>query len=322
MIAEYSTLAMATSAVLYLLAMTVHAAEWASVRAAKVPAQEAELVAAGAASAATSESAQPKATAAPSAPAGNPRAELLGRAALAITVVAALTHLAGVVLRGMAAGRVPLGNMYEFMTTALAMAVVVYLVLAIRFGMRWLGLPVALLLTVGQGLAVWVFRVDVAELMPALRSVWFNIHIITAAAAGAAFNIGGIAAILYLVRARADERGSVRGYLARFPSADVLDRVSYRFHAFAFPIWTFTIAAGAIWAQAAWGRFWGWDPKETFSLVTWIIYAGYLHARATVGWKGRRAAILAIVGLASFWFNFIGVNLLTTGLHSYSGIPK
>lgn len=318
MIAEYSTLAMATSALLYLLAMTVHAAEWASARSG-APVREGALVAAGSASALPGTSADRPVTPA----AGpNPRVELLGRAALAITVVAALTHVAGVVLRGIAAGRVPLGNMYEFMTSALAIAVVVYLVLALRFGMRWLGLPVTLLLTVGQGLAVWVFQVEVAELMPALQSVWFNIHIIAAATAGAAFNIGGVAAILYLIRARAEERDGVRGYVARFPSAEALDRVSYRFHAFAFPLWTFTIAAGAIWAQVAWGRFWGWDPKETFSLVTWIIYAGYLHARATAGWKGRRAAILAIVGLASFWFNFIGVNLLTTGLHSYSGIPK
>jgi len=162
--------------------------------------------------------------------------------------------------------------------------------------------------------------VAVSELMPALHSVWFVIHIIAAATSGAAFNIGAIAAILYLVRSRAEERGEVRGYLARIPSAETLDRVSYRFHAFAFPLWTFTIAAGAIWAQYAWGRFWGWDPKETWSLVTWIIYAVYLHARATVGWKGRRAAVVAIIGVASFWFNFIGINLLVSGLHSYAGI--
>ena len=317
MIAEYSNLAMVTSVVLYLLAMVVHAAEWASARTATVPAPEAELVAAETAAAAPAVQARRS----PS-PTANPRMEQLGRAGLAVTVVAALSHITGVVLRGLAAGRLPLGNMYEFMTTALAIAAVVYLVLALRFGMRWLGLPVTLLLTVGQGLAVWVFRVEVSELMPALQSVWFDIHILAAATAGAAFNVGGVAAILYLIRARADERGGARGYLARIPSAGTLDRVSYRFHAFAFPLWTFTIAAGAIWAQAAWGRFWGWDPKETFSLVTWIVYAGYLHARATAGWKGRRAAVLAIIGLVSFWFNFVGVNLLTTGLHSYSGLPK
>lgn len=321
MIAYYSSLAMVTSAVLYLLAMALHAAEWASAR--TVPAAEPELAAVGAggsSASAGSESDEPRWSQPSQRPAPSPRTEALGRTGLAITVVAALTHITGVVLRGVAAERAPWGNMYEFITTSLAIAVIAYLVLALRFGMRWLGLPVTLLLTIGQGLAVTVFYVAVSELMPALHSVWFVIHIIAAATSGAAFNIGGIAAILYLIRSRAEERGTVRGYLARIPASETLDRVSYRFHAFAFPLWTFTIAAGAIWAQYAWGRFWGWDPKETWSLVTWIVYAVYLHARATVGWKGRRAAIVAVIGLASFWFNFIGINLLVSGLHSYAGI--
>jgi cytochrome c-type biogenesis protein CcsB len=253
-------------------------------------------------------------------PLQSPRVELFGRVGVAVTIVAALTHVTGVVLRGIAADRAPWGNMYEFITTSLAIVAIAYLVLAVGYGMRWLGLPVTLLLTIGQGLAVTVFFVQVSALMPALHSVWFVIHIIAAATAGAAFNIGGIASILYLLRTRAEKRGSVRGYLARVPSAEVLDRVSYRTLAFAFPLWTFTIAAGAIWAQFAWGRFWGWDPKETMSLVTWIVYAVYLHARATAGWKGRRAAIVAVIGLFSFWFNFVGINLLVSGLHSYAGI--
>ncbi len=313
MSAYYSSLAMVTSAVLYLLAMTLHAAEWASARTA-VTVAEPELATVGAGAS------QRPAPPVSERPAQSPRTEALGRAGLAITMIAALTHVAGVVLRGIAAERAPWGNMYEFITTSLAIAVIVYLVLALKFGMRWLGLPVTLLLTIGQGLAVTVFYVAVSDLMPALHSVWFVIHIIAAATAGAAFNIGAIAAILYLVRTRAEARGDVRGYLARIPSAETLDRVSYRFHAFAFPLWTFTIAAGAIWAQYAWGRFWGWDPKETWSLVTWIIYAVYLHARATAGWKGHRAAVVAIIGLVSFWFNFIGINLLVSGLHSYAGI--
>lgn len=315
MTAYYSSLAMVTSAVLYLVAMTIHAVEWASVRGTRTPLAPA-LVHAGAGVAEG-----PPRTARPAPPTSRTE-ELLGRVGLAITVVAAITHVLGVVLRGVAADRAPWGNMYEFITTSLAIAVLTYLVLAWRSGMRWLGLPVTLLLTVGQGLAVTVFYVEVSELMPALHSVWFIIHIIAAATSGAAFNIGGIAAILYLIRARGEQLGGSSGYLSRLPAAEVLDRISYRFLAFAFPLWTFTVAAGAIWAQYAWGRFWGWDPKETMSLVTWIIYAGYLHARATVGWKGRRAAIVAIVGLGSFWFNFVGINLLVSGLHSYSGIPR
>jgi len=187
--------------------------------------------------------------------------------------------------------------------------------------MRWLGLPVTLLAAVGQGLAVTVFYVEVAPLVPALHSVWFIIHIVAAALAGAAFNVGGLAAVLYLLKDRAESGQGKGGYLAgKLPAAARIDTVSYRFHAFAFPLWTFAVAAGAVWAQYAWGRFWGWDPKETWSLVTWIVYAGYLHARATAGWKGRKAAYVALIGLATFWFNFVGVNLLLSGLHSYAGI--
>ena len=119
---------------------------------------------------------------------------------------------------------------------------------------------------------------------------------------------------------RAERRERTRGYLAKLPSSSRIDELAYRFHAFAFPLWTFAIAAGAVWAEYAWGRFWGWDPKETWSLVTWVVYAGYLHARATAGWRGKRAAVVAIVGLACFWFNFVGINLLVSGLHSYAGI--
>jgi len=308
-IAYYSSLAMVTSAVLYLLAMALFGAEWAAARSAR-PVRELVAVGAGVEPAAEPEPAQ----------AGTSRSELLGRAALGIAVIGVLTHVIGVVLRGVAAGRPPWGNMYEFITTSLAFLAIGFVVLAIRFGMRWLGLPVTLLLTVGQGLAVTVFYVNVSDLMPALHSVWFVVHIIAAAIAGAAFNVGAIAAVLYLLKARAVERGRVSGYLAKLPDAETLDRISFRFHAFAFPLWTFTIAAGAIWAQYAWGRFWGWDPKETWSLVTWIIYAAYLHARTTVGWKGKRAAVIALVGVASFWFNFVGINLLTTGLHAYGGL--
>ena len=181
MIAYYSSLAMVTSAVLYLVAMTAHAAEWASVRTAKVARPVPAMVGAPA------EAPGPEVAVA----VDGRRTELLGRIGLAVTVVAALTHVAGVVLRGVAAQRPPWGNMYEFVTTSLAIVAIVYLVLALRSGMRWLGLPVTLLLTIGQGLAVTVFYVDVSELMPALHSVWFVIHIIAAATAGAAFNVGG-----------------------------------------------------------------------------------------------------------------------------------
>ncbi|MGC4152557.1 MAG: c-type cytochrome biogenesis protein CcsB [Propionicimonas sp.] len=282
---------MVSAMVLYLVALVLHSLEWASMRGVEEPSEEQRH-----------------------------REERWGRLGLSVTLVAAVAHVAAVVLRGVAANRAPWGNMYEFLTSSLAMAIVVYLVGAFFFGWKGFGLPLTLLASVGVGLAVTVFYVDVAPLMPALHSVWFIIHIVAAALAGAIFNIGGIASILFLVKQRAERKGTVTGYLARLPQTATLDRVSYRMHAFAFPLWTFAVAAGAIWAQYAWGRFWGWDPKETWSLVTWIVYAAYLHARATAGWKGTRAAVLAIIGLISFWWNFVGVNLLLNGLHSYAGI--
>lgn len=248
------------------------------------------------------------------------RVDLVGRLSIAATGISFVLNLIAVVLRGIAAGRAPWGNMYEFVSTAVLVIVGAYLVLAWRLNMRWLGLGINLIATLGLGAAVTVFYVDVAPLVPALHSAWFIIHIAAAVIAGAAFNLGGLASLLYLIRARAEERGKpITGYLARVPTAERLDLIAYRLNAFAFPLWTFTIAAGSVWAQYAWGRFWNWDPKETWSFVTWVVYAAYLHARATAGWRGKRAAIIALIGVATFWFNFVGVNLLFDGLHSYSG---
>ncbi|MGO4958015.1 c-type cytochrome biogenesis protein CcsB [Luteococcus sp. Sow4_B9] len=300
-IEELSALGVVTAAVVYLIAFMAHSMEWAAARGLPVlaageqpsPEHEKALV----------------------------RVDMYGRMGLGLTVVAFLAHAMGVVLRGVAAQRAPWGNMYEFTISALLFAVITYLVLAVTRDMRWLGLPMTLLLAIGNGLAATVFHVAVAPLVPALHSVWFIIHIVAAAIAGAAFNVGGMASIIYLFQHRAEQSGKERtGYLAKLPSAKQMDTFAYRMHAFAFPVWTFTIAAGSIWAEYAWGRFWGWDPKETWSLVTWVIYAMYLHARATAGWRGTRAAVIAIIGVVSFWFNFVGINLFVSGLHSYAGI--
>lgn len=329
--AGYSNLAMVTSFVIYLVAMGLHAAEWAlggrAVRGSAPVARSRELVASDGSSVVADvtgdvgdrvddEDDLPDLE---RTEAARRRSDQCGRNGLALTVVAFVVHLFAVVARGVAAHRLPWGNMYEFITAASLFIVAAYLVFAIRYGQRWLGLLVTLLAALANGLAVTVFYVGVAPLVPALRSVWFIIHIVAAAVAGAAFNIGGLAAIVFLLRKRQERRGS-SGYLSTLPSARRIDRFSYGAFAFAFPLWTFAVAAGAVWAEYAWGRPWNWDPKETWALITWIIFAGYLHARATAGWKGTRAAVIAIIGLASFWFNFVGVNLLFSGLHSYAGI--
>ena len=338
----YSSLALVSSVVVYAVAMFAHAAEWAAARRLGVAKPAArELVDVAAAEMHRPELAQmrPKSAqmrpepvdglAQPDSslvadpetdPAASRRVEQFGRIGVALTIIGFLLSVAGVVTRALAAHRAPWGNMFEFTITAMVLFVGVYLILVWRAGLRWLGLPVTLLAAVGNGLAVTVFYVAVAPLVPALHSVWFLIHIVAAAISGAAFNVGGVMSILYLIKKRAEERGSVRGYLRRLPDSRRIDVIAYRFLAFAFPLWTFTVAAGAIWAQYAWGRYWGWDPKETWALVTWVIYACYLHARSTAGWRGTKAAVIAIIGLASFWFNFVGINLLVSGLHSYAGI--
>ena len=146
---------------------------------------------------------------------------------------------------------------------------------------------------------------------------------ISAIVATGAFTLGGITSALYLIRARAEKRGTdaTRGYVARLPSLTSLDRVSYRIHAFAFPVWTFAVLiSGPIWAHQAWASYWNWDPKEVCAFITWVVYAAYLHARATAGWKGKAAAIIALIGLATLWFNFVGINFFfgSGSMHSYS----
>ena len=328
----YSNLAMMTAWLLYLAAMALFGVEWAMARRLPDDAEETAaaspvLVGAGA-GAEGSDSAEPTTgsprtvrTSVEAEPELGPeRTDKWGRMGLALALVGWVANVVGTVLRGLAAERFPWGNMYEFTITTIAFVVAVFLVLAARHRMRWLGLPVMLLATIGIGLAVEVFYVAVADLVPALHSWWFVVHIVAASIAGALFNIGALLSILYLVRSRTDARGTTRGWLAQLPSPRKMDLWAYRTTAAGFPLWTFAIAAGAVWAQYAWGRFWGWDPKETFSLVTWVIVAAYLHARLTAGWKGTRAAILLIIAFVSFWFNFIGVNLLFSGLHSYAGI--
>jgi cytochrome c-type biogenesis protein CcsB len=325
----YSNVAFVSSVVVYVLAMFAHAAEWAAARRLGGEHGERELVNVAAAEL----NSEPSSTRAEPVDARNEpvssleesssrsrRVEQFGRIGVALTIIGFVLSVAGVLFRALAAHRAPWGNMFEFTTSAMVFIVGAYLIMVWRAGVRWLGLPVTLLAAVGNGLAVTVFYVAVAPLVPALHSVWFLIHIVAAAISGAAFNVGGVMSILYLIKKRAEDRDKVHGYLERLPSSRKIDLIAYRFLAFAFPLWTFTVVAGSIWAEYAWGRYWGWDPKETWALVTWVIYAGYLHARSTAGWRGSKAAVIAIIGLASFWFNFIGINLLVSGLHSYAGV--
>ena len=236
--------------------------------------------------------------------------------ATALTVLAVLLHAAGVATRGLAADRVPWGNMYEFATTGALAAAAGFLVTHRLIRLRGLGVVVVGSVLLTLGLAVTVLYTPAGPLVPALNSYWLVIHVVAAIVSAGAFTVGAAATVLYLMRRRSDRRGTP----SRLPAAEALDRVAQVTHTFAFPVWTFAVIAGAIWAENAWGRYWGWDPKETWAFITWAVYAAYLHARATAGWRDGAAARLALLGYLALVFNFFGVNMWITGLHSYAGI--
>jgi cytochrome c-type biogenesis protein CcsB len=271
-----------------------------------------------------------------SAPAARPaeRGRRWGLIAMTLTVLGVCTHIAVLVTRGMAADRLPWGNMYEFATAVVLVATVAFTILALRApGLRHIGVFVLAPVVVALVLIGLFLYTDDGPLVAALRSYWLAIHVTTAILGFGIFFVSGIASVLYLVRSRhearvaagtvsADEPAAGFGIAQRLPSAESLDRVAHRTAVFGFPIWTFAVIAGAIWAESAWGRFWGWDPKETWAFIAWVVYAAYLHARTTAGWRGRPAAWVNIVGLGVMVFNLLYVNMVSTGLHSYAGLPK
>jgi cytochrome c-type biogenesis protein CcsB len=282
------------------------------------------------------------------------RSRQIGVAAVAVTVIGWLAHIAAVVTRGLAVHRVPWGNMYEFSCMVTLVAVTIYLILLVKQHVRYLGAFVMAPVVLYLGLAGTVLYAAPGPLVPALNSYWIKIHVVAAITATGAFMVSGVVTVLYLLKERwergrppmtlllrqrlrsplhparvslgpgtaaAVEMGPARGGLMQsLPSAENLDRLAYRIITFAFPIWTFAIIAGAIWAEQAWSRYWGWDPKETWSFITWLGYAAYLHARATAGWRGRRAAMLSLIAFGCLLVDYYVVNTVITGLHSYAGI--
>ncbi|MHB8339920.1 MAG: c-type cytochrome biogenesis protein CcsB [Mycobacteriales bacterium] len=257
---------------------------------------------------------------------GDGPAGAVGKFAVTLTVIGWVVHVGSVTSRGLAAHRVPWGNMYEFSSMISLLAVTVFLGLLSRYRVRYLGAFVLVPVVLYMGLAGTVLYSPAGPLVPALNSYWLKIHVVAAMGSSAIFIVGGVTTVLYLVKERydrlvaagADPRGSRLGRL--LPPAGNLDTLAYRIIAFGFPVWTFAIIAGAIWAEAAWGRYWGWDPKETWSFITWVLYAGYLHARATAGWKGRRAAVISLAAFCCLAVDYYAVNLWITGLHSYAGV--
>ncbi len=247
------------------------------------------------------------------------------RVAVALAALGAAIHAAGVITRGFGSGRVPWGNMYEFLTTGAFVAVAVFLLVLIRRDLRFLGtfvIGLAIIMLVAASVAFWT---PVGHLVPALQSYWLLIHVSIAVLSSALFTLTFAMSALQLVQSHRQKTlaaggADKLGFMRLVPNALSLENLSYRINAIAFVGWTFTLMFGAIWAEKAWGRFWGWDTKEVWTFVIWVVYAGYLHARATRGWTGTRAAWLSIVGYLCVVFNFTIVNQFFNGLHSYSGL--
>ena len=239
--------------------------------------------------------------------------EQISTAALILQAAGLVFHTAALVLRGIGAGRLPLTNQYEFATSFAWGLCLVSLIFILRYCFRILGAfasPVTFLII---GYAAMQSK-DVHDLMPALQSNWLGFHVATAIIAYGAFGVSFVLSVIFLLR----DKMKAQGFMDRhIPDREMLDLISYRSVSLGLLFLTFTILTGAIWAERAWGSYWSWDPKETWSLVTWIIYAVYLHLRIRRSWEGRSAAVFAAIGFICVLFTYIGVNTFLPGIHSY-----
>jgi cytochrome c-type biogenesis protein CcsB len=317
-IAHYSDLAFKSAIVVYALVLVLLIVQYASTRTQKVVQPERELVTV------SGGSDRPAGPGRIETPQAKPLAERAGNTAFSVLVVAIVLHVASIVLRGFATHRFPLGNMYEFVTMATAAAAVVGMTFLReqRYRSMWVFLLVPILIL--MFVAGTLLYADAAPVVPALKSFWLPIHVTIVSIGSGVFLVSGIASLLFLYRLRqpeGQESDNILGTIARrLPDARTLDRLAYKTTIIGFPLFGAGVILGAIWAEAAWGRFWGWDPKETCSFIAWVLYAAYLHARATSGWRDTKAAWINIAGFVAMLFNLFIINMVISGLHSYAGL--
>lgn len=287
--------------------------------------RERELVAAGGETIAQVRASEERAAASLAARGRERSRPVWARIGTSLTWLAFLFHVTGAVLRGIAAERVPWSNMYEFALTGTVLIVAVFLGVLFRYDLRFLGAFITGLVAVLMGWAT-LLHVDVVPLADPLKSIWLVVHVFVASLATAFFALAFALSVTQLLQARRERKAAAADaktgprFLRILPAADALESLAYRFAIIGFIFWTFTLIAGAIWANDAWGRYWGFDTKEVWTFVIWVLYAGYIHARATRGWRGTRSAWLSIIGFAAVMFNFTIVNLFFKGLHVYSGL--
>jgi len=331
-LSRYSDLAFGSSIAVYVLALVFLLIEFASLRAVHgVQLGARELATVGGGSAPTGSTGTPgRVIAEPRRSVG----ERFGRMGLALMVLGLALGASSLALRGLSAHRAPWGNMYEFISLMCAITVLVWLVVLRKqwqgpqspgpTSMRPMSIFVLVPVVVLMFLAGTVLYARSAPVVPALRSYWLIIHVSVISAATGVMLVSGVASLLFLLRRRhpmeAESSGPLGRFAARLPSDASLDRVAYRTAIFGFPLFTAGVILGAIWAEAAWGKYWGWDPKETTAFVAWVLYAAYLHARATAGWRNTRAAWINVVGMAAMLFNLFFINVVVSGLHSYAGL--
>lgn len=327
-LARYSDWAFTASVIVLVLALLLLAVELASSRSRAVEARE--LVLAGGGPEAVAD--RPGIVV----DAGTPTlAERCGKAGLSLVYLGILLLLACIVLRGLATGRVPWGNMYEFinLTSFCGLVAGAVVLRKPQYRALWVFVlvPVLILLTIS---GKWLYT-NAAPVMPALQSYWLPIHVSVVSLGSGVFLVAGVASILFLLKTSkygepagaaepetsdSGRDGTLARIVAKLPDAQTLDRIAYRTTVFGFPVFGFGVIFGAIWAEEAWGRYWGWDPKETVSFIAWVVYAAYLHARSTAGWRDRKAAWINVVGFVAMVFNLFFINLVTVGLHSYAGV--
>lgn len=283
---------------------------------AEVAAADRELVAAGGGSvaAAWAHEAGPATTTESEVPL---RARKAGGIAQTLALLGTVLLFASAALRGASVERWPLGNMFEFGVASALFTMVVFVVWGLRRDLRWLGVFVVAPVLILLGLANTVWYTEAAELMPSLKSIWLVIHVTVATISVGLFAVGFVVALLYLAK---DRFGATRGVLRALPDSRTLERLAYGLHIIAFPLWTFTLIAGAIWARQAWGSYWNWDPKEVWTFIIWVVYAAYMHARVTRGWRRQSATWIAVAGFACIIVNYSIVNMYFVGMHSYSGL--
>ena len=314
-LAQFSDWAFRSAFTVYVLAAVFLMAQYATKKVTATEAKEKVLVASSGAPVSTGPGRITP-------PTKRPASERYGGVGYSLVVLGLVIELGSIVLRGFATDRFPLGNMYEFVTMA-TVAATVTSVIALRKTRELLVFVVVPVLIL-MFLAATVLYADAAPVVPALRSYWLPIHVTIVSIGSGIFLVSGVSSLLFLLRIRQPrgEESPVRlgAFASRLPDAQKLDRLAYKTTIIGFPLFGAGVILGAIWAEAAWGRFWGWDPKETVSFIAWVVYAAYLHARATSGWRNTRAAWINVAGFVAMLFNLFIINMVVSGLHSYAGL--